>query len=161
MGDIVSLVEQVQQDVDEDQARKMTEKLRSGKGFDLEDFREQLRQLEKMGGMSSIMDKLPGMGELPAEAQAAMQDGKPMRRLEAIINSMTPGERRHPDIIKASRRRRIAAGSGTTVTEVNKLLKQFEMMQKMFKKMGKGGRGLSRLLGMNPKSLMKGGLPFR
>ncbi|MHB9041927.1 signal recognition particle protein [Acidithiobacillus sp.] len=161
MGDIVSLVEQVQQDVDEDQARKMTDKLRSGKGFDLEDFREQLRQLERMGGMASIMDKLPGMGELPAEAQSAMQDGKPMRRLEAIINSMTPGERRHPDIIKASRRRRIAAGSGTTVTEVNKLLKQFEMMQKMFKKMGKGGRGLSRLLGMNPKSMLKGGLPFR
>ncbi|EGQ61761.1 signal recognition particle protein, partial [Acidithiobacillus sp. GGI-221] len=137
---IVSLVEQVQQDVDEDQARKMTQKLRSGKGFDLEDFREQLRQLERMGGMASIMDKLPGMGELSAEAQSAMQDGKPMRRLEAIINSMTPGERHHPDIIKASRRRRIAAGSGTTVTEVNKLLKQFEMMQKMFKKMGKGGR---------------------
>jgi len=161
MGDIVSLVEQVQQDVDVEQAQKMTEKLRSGKGFDLEDFRQQLRQLEKMGGMSSIMDKLPGMGELPAEAQAAMQDGKPMRRLEAIINSMTPGERRHPEIIKASRRRRIAAGAGTTVTEVNKLLKQFEMMQKMFKKMGKGGRGLSRLLGMNPKSMLKGGLPFR
>ncbi|MGC9128878.1 MAG: signal recognition particle protein, partial [Acidithiobacillus sp.] len=160
MGDIVSLVEQVQQDVDHEQARRMTEKLRKGKGFDLEDFREQLRQLERMGGMASLMDKLPGMGELPAEAQSALADQKPMRRLEAIINSMTPQERRHPEIIKASRRRRIAAGSGTTVTEVNRLLKQFEMMQKMFKKMGKGGKGLGRLLGMNPKNLLKGGLPF-
>ena len=160
MGDIVSLVEQVQQDVGQEQAQRMTEKLRKGKGFDLEDFREQLRQLERMGGMASLMDKLPGMGELPAEAQSALADQKPMRRLEAIINSMTPQERRHPEIIKASRRRRIAAGSGTTVTEVNRLLKQFEMMQKMFKKMGKGGKGLGRLLGMNPRNLLKGGLPF-
>ncbi|MBU2783030.1 MAG: signal recognition particle protein [Acidithiobacillus sp.] len=160
MGDIVSLVEQVQQDVDQEQAQRMTEKLRKGKGFDLEDFREQLRQLERMGGMASLMDKLPSMGELSAEAQSALADQKPMRRLEAIINSMTPQERRHPEIIKASRRRRIAAGSGTTVTEVNRLLKQFEMMQKMFKKMGKGGKGLGRLLGMNPRNLLKGGLPF-
>ncbi|MEY2342230.1 signal recognition particle protein [Acidithiobacillus sp. IBUN Pt1247-S3] len=161
MGDIVSLVEQVQQDVDIEQAQRMTDKLRKGKGFDLEDFREQLRQVERMGGLTSIIDKLPGMNDLPSEAQDALQDKKPMRRLEAIINSMTMEERRHPDIIKASRRRRIAAGSGTSVAEVNKLLKQFEMMQKMFKKMGKGGKGLSRLLGMNPRNLMKGGLPFQ
>ncbi len=160
MGDIVSLVEQVQQDVDVEQAQKMTEKLRKGKGFDLEDFREQLRQLERMGGLASILDKLPGMGDLPAEAQTSLQDQKPMRRMEAIINSMTMEERRNPHVIKASRRRRIAAGSGTTVTEVNKLLKQFESMQKMFRKMGKGGRGLGRLLGMGPRNLMKGGLPF-
>ncbi len=160
MGDIVSLVEQVQQDVDLEQAQKMTEKLRKGKGFDLEDFREQIRQLERMGGLASILDKLPGMGDLPAEAQTSLQDHKPMRRMEAIINSMTMEERRNPHIIKASRRRRIAAGSGTTVTEVNKLLKQFEIMQKMFRKMGKGGRGLGSLLGMGPRSLMKGGLPF-
>jgi len=161
MGDIVSLVEQVQQDVDLEQAQRMTDKLRKGQGFDLEDFREQLRQVERMGGLGSILDKLPGMADLPSEAQDALQDKKPMRRLEAIINSMTPEERRHPEIIKASRRRRIAAGSGTTVAEVNKLLKQFEMMQKMFKKMGKGGKGLGRLLGMNPRNLMKGGLPFQ
>ncbi|MCE5388305.1 MAG: signal recognition particle protein [Acidithiobacillus sp.] len=161
MGDIVSLVEQVHQEVDLEQAQRMTEKLRKGKGFDLEDFRDQLKQLEKMGGLGSILDKLPGMGDLPAEAQLALQDKKPMRRLEAIINSMTPAERHHPEIIKASRRRRIAAGSGTTVAEVNKLLKQFEMMQKMFKKMGKGGKGLGRLLGMNPAKLLKGGVPFQ
>ena len=161
MGDIVSLVEQVQQEVDEDQARRMADKLRKGKGFDLEDFREQLRQLDRMGGMASLMDKLPGMGELPAEVQGQLQDNKQFRRLEAIINSMTAEERRHPDIIKASRRRRIALGSGTNVPEVNRLLKQFEQMQKMLKKMGKGKGGLSRLLGMNPKAMMKGGLPFR
>ena len=161
MGDIVSLVEQVQQEVDEDQARRMTEKLRKGKGFDLEDFREQLRQIDRMGGMASLMDKLPGMGELSAAVQGQMQDNKQFRRLEAIINSMTVEERRHPDIIKASRRRRIALGSGTNVPEVNRLLKQFDQMQKMFKKMGKGKGGLSRLLGMNPKAMMKGGLPFR
>ncbi|MGC8503557.1 MAG: signal recognition particle protein [Acidithiobacillus sp.] len=161
MGDIVSLVEQVQQEVDEDQARRMADKLRKGKGFDLEDFREQLRQLDRMGGMASLMDKLPGMGELPAEVQGQLQDNKQFRRLEAIINSMTVEERRHPDIIKASRRRRIALGSGTNVPEVNRLLKQFEQMQKMLRKMGKGKGGLSRLLGMNPKAMMKGGLPFR
>ncbi|MHB8248195.1 MAG: signal recognition particle protein [Acidithiobacillus sp.] len=161
MGDIVSLVEQVQQEVGEDQARRMTEKLRKGKGFDLEDFREQLRQIDRMGGMASLMDKLPGMGELSAAVQGQMQDNKQFRRLEAIINSMTAEERRHPDIIKASRRRRIALGSGTNVPEVNRLLKQFDQMQKMFKKMGKGKGGLSRLLGMNPKAMMKGGLPFR
>jgi len=161
MGDIVSLVEQVQQEVDEDQARRMADKLRKGKGFDLEDFREQLRQLDRMGGMASLMDKLPGMGELPAEVQGQLQDNKQFRRLEAIINSMTAEERRHPDIIKASRRRRIALGSGTNVPEVNRLLKQFEQMQKMLRKMGKGKGGLSRLLGMNPKAMMKGGLPFR
>ncbi|MHB1531997.1 signal recognition particle protein [Acidithiobacillus sp.] len=161
MGDIVSLVEQVQQEVGEDQARRMTEKLRKGKGFDLEDFREQLRQIDRMGGMASLMDKLPGMGELSAAVQGQMQDNKQFRRLEAIINSMTVEERRHPDIIKASRRRRIALGSGTNVPEVNRLLKQFDQMQKMLKKMGKGKGGLSRLLGMNPKAMMKGGLPFR
>jgi signal recognition particle subunit SRP54 len=161
MGDIVSLVEQVQQEVDEDQARRMADKLRKGKGFDLEDFREQLRQLDRMGGMASLMDKLPGMGELPAEVQGQLQDNKQFRRLEAIINSMTAEERRHPDIIKASRRRRIALGSGTNVPEVNRLLKQFEQMQKMLRKMGKGKGGLSRLLGMNPIAMMKGGLPFR
>ena len=161
MGDIVSLVEQVQQEVDEDQARRMADKLRKGKGFDLEDFREQLRQLDRMGGMASLMDKLPGMGELPAEVQGQLQDNKQFRRLEAIINSMTAEERRHPDIIKASRRRRIALGSGTNVPEVNRLLKQFEQMQKMLRKMGKGKGGLSRLLGMNPKAMLKGGLPFR
>ena len=161
MGEIVRLVEQVQQEVDEDQARRMADKLRKGKGFDLEDFREQLRQLDRMGGMASLMDKLPGMGELPAEVQGQLQDNKQFRRLEAIINSMTAEERRHPDIIKASRRRRIALGSGTNVPEVNRLLKQFEQMQKMLKKMGKGKGGLSRLLGMNPKAMMKGGLPFR
>ncbi len=140
MGDVVSLVEQAQQHVDREKAEKLATKIKKGKGFDLEDFRDQFVQLRKMGGLSSLMDKLPGMPNLPKGA-ANMMDDKQIARLEAIINSMTPQERRHPSIIKGSRKRRIAAGSGTQVQDVNRLLKQFTQMQKMMKKMGKGGMG--------------------
>ena len=140
MGDVVSLVEQAQQHVDREKAEKLATKIKKGKGFDLEDFRDQFVQLRKMGGLSSLMDKLPGMPNLPKGA-ANMMDDRQIARLEAIINSMTPQERRHPSIIKGSRKRRIAAGSGTQVQDVNRLLKQFTQMQKMMKKMGKGGMG--------------------
>jgi signal recognition particle subunit SRP54 len=138
MGDVLSLVEQAHRTVDQEQAKKLAQKITKGKGFDLEDFRDQLRQMEKMGGVASLMDKLPGMGKLPDAAQAQVAE-KQTRRLVAIINSMTPQERRFPDIIRGSRKRRIAAGSGTQVQDVNRLLKQFGEMQKMMKRFGKGG----------------------
>ena len=138
MGDVLSLVEQAHRTVDQEQAKKLAHKITKGKGFDLGDFRDQLQQMEKMGGVASLMDKLPGMGKLPDAAQAQMAE-KQTRRLVAIINSMTPQERRFPDIIRGSRKRRIAAGSGTQVQDVNRLLKQFGEMQKMMKRFGKGG----------------------
>ena len=138
MGDVLSLVEQAHRTVDQEQAKKLAHKITKGKGFDLGDFRDQLQQMEKMGGVASLMDKLPGMGKLPDAAQAQMASTQ-TRRLVAIINSMTPQERRFPDIIRGSRKRRIAAGSGTQVQDVNRLLKQFGEMQKMMKRFGKGG----------------------
>jgi signal recognition particle subunit SRP54 len=144
MGDMLSLIEEAQHKVDHKQAEKLAQKLKKGKGFDLADFREQLRQMQNMGGMASLMDKLPGMGDLPANVKDQVND-RDMLRLGAIIDSMTPGERQRPDIIKGSRKKRIAAGSGTQVQDVNKLLKQFKQMQKMMKKMGKGG-GMKKLM---------------
>ena len=138
MGDVLSLVEQAQRGVNQEQAKKLATKIAKGKGFDLEDFRDQLQQMEKMGGIASLMDKLPGMGQMPDATQAAMAE-KQTQRLVAIINSMTPHERRLPDIIRGSRKRRIATGSGTQVQDVNRLLKQFGEMQKMMKRLGKGG----------------------
>jgi signal recognition particle subunit SRP54 len=153
MGDVLSLVEQAQRSVDQDKAQQLAKKISRGAGFDLEDFREQLLQMEKMGGMASMLDKLPGAGKMP-DAEQLQQGEKQMRRLVAIINSMTPDERRKPDIIRGSRKRRIASGSGTQVQDVNRLLKQFGEMQVMMKRLGKGGmqkmlRGLKgRLPGM-------------
>jgi signal recognition particle subunit SRP54 len=153
MGDVLSLVEQAQRSVDQDKAEQLARKVAKGGGFDLGDFREQLLQMEKMGGMAGLVDKLPGMGKMP-DAEQLQQGEKQMRRLVAIINSMTPEERRKPDIIRGSRKRRIAAGSGTQVQDINRLLKQFGEMQVMMKRMGKGGmqkmlRGLKgRLPGM-------------
>ncbi len=138
MGDVVSLVEEVQHKVDRDQAEKLAHKIKKGKGFTLEDFRDQLGQMEKMGGLESLMDKLPGMGDLPSAVRNQV-DNREMRRLVAIINSMTPQERRHVQIIKGSRKRRIAAGSGVQVQDVNRMLKQFPQMQTMMKKASKGG----------------------
>ena len=138
MGDVLSLVEQVQDKVDQKKAEQLAAKLKKGKGFDLEDFRDQLQQLQSLGGVGSLMDKLPGMSNIPDAAKSQVND-KEFKRLEAIINSMTPAERRRPDIIKGSRKRRIATGSGTQVQDVNRLLKQFTQMQKMMKKMKKGG----------------------
>ena len=143
MGDVVGLVEAAQEHVDVEQAQKLAQKVKKG-DFDLEDFREQFRQLQKMGGITSMLDKLPGMGNLPAGA-ASQLDDRQVRRMEAIINSMTPKERRKPDILNGSRKRRIAAGSGTQVQDVNRLLKQFDQIQRMMKQMRKGG-GIQRLL---------------
>jgi len=143
MGDVLGLVEEAQRAVDQEKTREMAEKLARGKGFDLEDFRDQLAQMEKMGGLANLMEKLPGIGQVPEAAKAQVND-KQMKQLVAIINSMTPQERRFPDIVRGSRKRRIAAGSGTQVQDVNRLLKQFDQMQKMMKRMGKGG--LQRLM---------------
>ena len=155
MGDVLSLFEQAQRSVDQEQAQKLAQKITKGKGFDLEDFRDQLLQMEKMGGIASLMEKLPGAAEIPQEARSRIDDSH-TRRLVAIINSMTPQERRFPDIIRGSRKRRIAAGSGTQVQEINRMLKQFGEMQKMMKRMGKGG--LARMMrGMKGKIP---GLPF-
>lgn len=138
MGDIVALVEEVQKGVDLQEAQKLAEKVKSG-GFDLEDFKSQISQMKKMGGLSSLMDKLPS--QLTAKAQGADLDRaeRDVRRMEGIINAMTPLERRKPELIKASRKRRIAAGAGVQVQEVNRLLNQFEQMQGMMKKMKGGG----------------------
>ena len=138
MGDVLSLIEQAQASVDVAEAKKLADKVKKGKDFDLEDFKVQIQQMRKMGGLSALMDKLPGAGQMNMPAGA---DEKAINRVEGIINSMTPQERRKPDIIKASRKRRIAAGAGVQVQDVNKLLNQFEQAQKMMKMMGKGGLG--------------------
>jgi signal recognition particle subunit SRP54 len=151
MGDIVSLVEEAHRQVDLDEAKALAEKVRRGKGFDLEDFRQQIAQMKKMGGLASLVDKLPA--QLSGQIDPAqLQDDKQMRRTEGIVNSMTREERAKPELIKASRKRRIAAGAGVSVQEVNRLLKQFEQMQKMMKAM-KGGnmaRMMQRMKGMMP-----------
>ncbi|MEW7984264.1 MAG: signal recognition particle protein [Candidatus Thiodiazotropha sp.] len=164
MGDVLSLVEEVGRKVDQEKAAKLAKKLQKGKGFDLEDFKEQMLQMANMGGMSGLLDKLPGMGEIPDHVINQVND-KEIGRLIAIINSMTPHERTFPAVIKGSRKRRIAAGSGTQVQDVNKLLKQFMQMQKMMKKMKGGGmkkmmRGMAGRFpggGMPPGG---GGFPF-
>jgi len=138
MGDVLTLIEDATRQVDQEQAKKMVEKLTKGKSFDLEDLRDQMRQMKKLGGITAIMDKLPGMTNIPAQVREKIDD-KELIRNEAIINSMTPGERRNPDIIKASRKKRIANGSGTRVQDVNQLLKQFSEMQKMLKQINKRG----------------------
>jgi len=156
MGDVLSLVEEVQAKVDRAEAEKLAKKISKGKGFDLADFRDQLRQMQSMGGVASLLDKLPGVSNLPAAVKNQVND-KEFKRLEAIINSMTPQERKHPDLIKGSRKRRIADGSGTQVQDVNRLLKQFDQMQKMMKKMSGGGMAkMMRAL----KGRMPPGMPF-
>ena len=138
MGDVLSLIEDVQKSVDHAEAEKLARKVKSGKGFDLDDFKQQVMQMRKMGGISALMDKLPA--QLAQAAQGAPQmDDKAIRRLEGIINSMTPLERARPELLKATRKRRIAAGAGVSVQEVNRLLSQFEQTQKMMKMVAKGG----------------------
>ncbi|WP_333699620.1 signal recognition particle protein, partial [Rivihabitans pingtungensis] len=144
MGDVLSLIEDVQKGIDQDEAQKMMKKMKSGKGFDLEDFKAQIQQMKKMGGMASLMEKMPGQLGQMAKGLEGMQADKAVGRIEGIINSMTPTERRKPELIKASRKRRIAAGAGVTVQEVNRLLAQFEQTQKMMKQFSKGG--LSKLM---------------
>ncbi len=162
MGDIVSLVEEAQRNVDQQQAEKLAKKLKKGKAFNLEDFRQQLQQMKKMGGLAGLMDKLPGMGQIPDHVKQQANDDTQLRRLEAIILSMTPHERRYPDVIRGSRKRRIAMGSGTEIQDVNRLLKQFTQMQKMMKKMsGKGGMAnMMRSLKGRMGGGMGGGMPF-
>ncbi len=153
MGDVLSLVEEVERSVDHKQAEKMAKKLKKGKGFDLSDFSDQLKQIRNMGGMAGLMDKLPGMPNIPQSVKNQVND-KDTIRLEAIISSMTPHERKFPAVIKGSRKRRIAAGSGTQIQDVNRLLKQFTQMQKMMKKMSKKG-GMQKMM-----RGLKGQLPF-
>jgi len=150
MGDVLSLIEEAQRSVDADEARRFAQKVRSGKGFDLEDFRQQIEQMKKMGGMSALLDKLPG--ELARAAQGAKVDDRAIARQEAIILSMTPAERARPEILKASRKRRIAAGAGVSVQQVNQLLNQFEAAQKMMKMVSRGGmaKALRGMKGMLP-----------
>lgn len=138
MGDVLSLIDELEQKVDRTKAEKVAKKVMKEGKFSLEDFREQLAQMRDMGGMMGLMDKLPGMGKMSAQVKGQMDD-KMTVRMEAIISSMTPKEREFPDLIKGSRKRRIAAGSGTQVQDVNRLLKQFMQMQKMMKKMKGGG----------------------
>jgi signal recognition particle subunit SRP54 len=151
MGDVLTLIEDVQKTVDRDEAEKLARKVKSGKGFDLDDFKQQIAQMKKMGGLAALADKLPGNLAQLAQGAPQMED-KTIRRIEGIIDSMTPQERTRPEIIKASRKRRIAAGAGVTVQEVNRLLNQFEQAQKMMKMMAKGGiAGLMRSMkGMFP-----------
>ncbi|MCG6200560.1 signal recognition particle protein [Psychromonas antarctica] len=155
MGDVLSLIEEIETKVDKQKAEKLANKLKKGKGFDLDDFREQLVQMKNMGGMAGMMDKLPGMGQVPDAVKNQVND-KTTERMEAIINSMTKKERIKPEIIKGSRKRRIAAGSGTQIQDINKLLKQFMQMQKMMKKMSaKGGmrKMMSSMQGMLPPGM--------
>ena len=151
MGDVLSLVEQVERDVDRVQAGKLARKLQKGRGFDFNDLKEQMLQLERMGGIESLLDKLPGALSQAAARAPAQFDGKQVRRQIAIINSMTAGERGTPDLIAGSRKRRIANGAGVQVQDVNRLLKQFLQMQKVMKQFAKGGvRGMLRSLGGRP-----------
>jgi len=146
MGDVLTLVEEAERQVDKQQAEKMAAKIARGRAFDLEDFRAQLLQMEKMGGMPALLEKLPGLDRLPAAAAARIQgDDKKTVRAIAIINAMTPHERKFPAILRASRKRRIAQGAGRPVQEVNQLLKQFMQTQKMMKQINKKG-GMKQLL---------------
>ncbi len=141
MGDVISLIEQAQKNVDIDEAKKLTDKIKSGKGFDLNDFKAQMSQMRKMGGVEALMDKMPAQMAGMAGKMSGEAGDQAIRRIEGIINSMTPLERRKPELIKATRKRRIAAGSGVQVQEVNRMLKQFEETQKMMKMFSKGGMG--------------------
>ncbi len=154
MGDVLSLIEEARKGVDEEKALEFAKKLKSGKGFDLNDFRDQIGQMRKMGGMASLMDKLPAQFAQAAGQVAPGTEDKVIRRIEGIINAMTPLERSKPELIKASRKRRIATGSGVQVQEVNRLLNQFEQTQKMMKQFSKGGLG-KLMRGM--KGMMPGG----
>jgi signal recognition particle subunit SRP54 len=160
MGDVLSLVEQVEQNVDQEKAAKLAAKVAKGKKFDLNDMRDQLEQMQNMGGISGLMDKLPGMGQVPENVKQQVT-GKEVPRMAAIIGSMTKKERRNPALLNGSRRARIARGSGTTPADVNRLLKQYQQMEKMMGKLAGGGmkglmRGMKGMMGARG-----GGMPFR
>ena len=160
MGDILSLIEEAERKLDRDKAEKLAKKIKKGKGFDLEDFRDQLQQMRDMGGITSMLDKLPGMGGLAQMAQQKI-DTKMFVRMEAIINSMTPRERRDPDMLNGSRKRRITEGSGTSIQDLNRLLKQHKQMQKMMKKLGNKGAMQNMMRGLGGMMPPGGGFPRR
>src|SRR3546814_18899374 len=149
------------QQVDQDKAKKLADKVAKGRKFDLDDRKDQLEQMQNMGGLSGLMDKLPGVGKIPDNVKAQVT-GKEVPRMVAIINSMTKKERRNPALLNGSRRKRIAAGSGMTPADVNKLMKQYQQMEKMMGKLGRGGmkgmmRGMKGMMG----GMGGGGMPFR
>ncbi len=152
MGDVLTLIEEAERKVDRQKAERLAKKIGKGQKFDLEDFRDQLEQMRNMGGVANLLDKMPGMAHLPQSAQTQVGDGA-FRRMEIIIGSMTPQERRFPDLINGSRKRRIATGSGSEIADVNRLLKQHKQMQKMMKKVTRKG-GMARMMrgvaGMKP-----------
>ena len=161
MGDVLSLVEQVEQQVDKDKAQKLAEKVAKGKKFDLNDMKDQLEQMQNMGGLHGLMDKLPGMGQVPDTVKNQLT-GKEVPRLIAIINSMTRKERRNPALLNGSRRARIARGAGLTPADVNKLMKQYQQMEKMMSKLSAGGmKGLMRGMKGMMGGAGRGGMPFR
>ena len=169
MGDVLSLIEEAEQKIDKKKAEKLVKKVAKGKKFDLEDLRDQLQQMQNMGGMSSMLEKLPGMGNVAQMAEQANMT-KQFKVMEVIIDSMTPAERANPDILNGSRKRRITQGSGTSIQDLNRLLKQHKQMAKMMKKMKGGGmakmmRGLGGMMpgggggGMPPGGMPPGGFP--
>jgi len=149
MGDVLSLIEDVEKKVDKEKAQKLASKIKKGERFDLQDFKEQLEQMRNMGGLSNLLDKMPGMGGVAKQAASAAGE-KNFVQMEAIINSMTPKERRNPDMLNGSRKRRITEGSGTTLQDLNRLIKQHKQMQKVMKKM-KGGGLANMMRGMGGK----------
>jgi signal recognition particle subunit SRP54 len=154
MGDVLSLVEDVQKHVDQEKAEKLARKIKKGKGFDLDDFRSQLEQMQNMGGLGNLVDKMPGMSDIPDQVKNRVNDKQTISMI-AIINSMTAQERRFPDVIRGSRKKRIAMGSGTKIQDINRMLKQFSQMQRMMKKFGKGGmKGMMRKM-----ASLKGQMP--
>ena len=156
MGDVMSLIEDAEQKIDKKKAEKLARKIKKGKKFDLEDFRDQIQQMNNMGGIASMLDKMPGMGKVSQAAQEKVND-KSFVQMEAIINSMTPGERHYPDSINGSRKKRIAGGSGTQIQDINRLLKQHKQMQKMMKKLGKKGGMTNMMRGMGGMMQPPGG----
>jgi signal recognition particle subunit SRP54 len=163
MGDVLSLIEEVEHKVDQDKAKKVAKKIQKGKGFNLQDFLDQLEQMNKMGGIASMMGKLPGMPNISKEAVQKQVNDKKFTQMKAIVQSMTQKERHFPDVINGSRKRRIASGSGTEIQDVNRMLKQFTQMQKMLKKLSKKGgmKGMMRQMqGMMPPGGMGGGGGF-
>jgi signal recognition particle subunit SRP54 len=161
MGDVLSLVEEVQQKVDHRKAEQLAKKVRKGKSFDFNDLKDQFEQMQNMGGMSGLIDKMPGMGGMANKVKDKVND-REITRMIAIIQSMTPKERRFPDIIKGSRKRRIAAGCGLQVQDVNRLMKQHQQMRKMMKKMSKGGMAamMRGMKGKMPPGMGPGGMGF-
>ena len=154
MGDMLSLIEQIEKKIDKDKAQKLAEKIKQGKGFNLEDFREQLVEMQRMGGIGSMMEKLPGMASVPQEAKEKLND-KLLARQIGIINSMTMKERKNPDLIKGTRKKRIADGCGQELSDVNRMLKQFMMMEKMMKKMKAGSNMANMMRGAKSQLQMR------